>query len=232
MVSEKQKWMVVAIYAIAMAWVESAVVVYLRTMIDRIVPYQPDPLPIFVGVGWIELGREAATLVMLLTIGWVAGRTWSSRFAYAAIAFGVWDIFYYIFLVPMSGWPQSLFDWDILFLLPLPWWGPVIAPVLISMLMIIGGTLITQFGEPRTHRFLWTIGALGCLLALYTFMADAIRVADNGAEIIRTTLPGPFNWVAFILAFVLMSTPIVELARQIFAPSAPMFKQNAHSSNT
>jgi len=228
--SEKQKWVVVVIYAIAMAWVESAVVVYLRTMIDRIVPYQPDPLPIFAGLGEIELGREAATLVMLLTIGWLAGRTWYSRIAYAAIAFGIWDIFYYVFLVPMSGWPQTIFDWDILFLLPLPWWGPVIAPVLISALMILGGTLITQY-ELRTHRWLWRMAALGCFIALYTFMADTLCVAGNGVNAIRTTLPVSFNWLAFTIALAMIAAPVIDLGRQFVTQRAPMSKQNARSSN-
>jgi hypothetical protein len=230
--SEKQKLLVVTIYAIAMAWVESAVVVYLRTMIDRIVPYQPNPLPIFAGLGEIELGREAATLVMLLTIGWLAGRTWYSRLSYAAIAFGVWDIFYYILLVPMSGWPSSLLDWDILFLLPLPWWGPVIAPVSISILLIVGGIFVTQFGEPHANRLSWVLCVLGCFIALYTFMADAIRVAGNGVEAIRMSLPVTFNWLWFMIGLVMMSAPIIDLGRQIIAQQMPMYKQNARSSNT
>jgi hypothetical protein len=230
--SEKQKLLVVTIYAIAMAWVESAVVVYLRTMIDRIVPYQPNPLPIFASLGGIELGREAATLVMLLTIGWLAGCTWYSRFSYAAIAFGVWDIFYYVLLIPMSGWPSSLLDWDILFLLPLPWWGPVIAPVSISILLIVGGIFVTQFDEPRANRLSWVACTLGCLIALYTFMADAIRVASNGVEAIRMSLPVTFNWLLFMIGLVMMSAPVIELGRYIIAQHAPMYKQNARSSNT
>jgi hypothetical protein len=68
----------------------------------------------------VELVREGATLVMLLTLGMLAGRTWRTRFGYSAIAFGVWDIFYYVFLKLISDWPKSVLDWDILFLLPLP----------------------------------------------------------------------------------------------------------------
>ena len=94
----RETWLVVVVFAVAMAWVESAVVFYLRTMIDRIEPYQPNPLPVMGGLGPAELVREAATLVMLLTVGMLAGRTWRSRLGYAAIAFGVWDIFYYVFL--------------------------------------------------------------------------------------------------------------------------------------
>ncbi len=218
--SKKFAWMIVVIYAIAMAWVESAVVVYLRTLIHRIDPYQTNPLPNFGGLAQIELGREAATLVMLLTVGWLAGRTWRSRVAYSAIAFGVWDIFYYILLVPMSGWPRSLFDWDILFLLPLPWWGPVIAPASIAALMIIGGTIITQIDEVDTpfapRRWSMGIALIGAMLALYVFMADAISVASGGIGSIRTMLPTGFHWRMFGLAFALMTMPIVDMAWQLW----------------
>ena len=122
---ERQRWLVVAVFAIGMAWVEAASVYYLRAMIDRVDPYQENPLPIHGVLGPVELVREAATLVMLFSVGMLAARTWYKRLAYTAIAFGVWDILYYAFLRMICGWPRSLFDWDILFLLPLPWWGPV-----------------------------------------------------------------------------------------------------------
>jgi hypothetical protein len=118
------RWWMVVLYAIAMAWVEAAVVFYLRSMIGRIEPHQPDPLPVIGGFASVELLREFATLVMLLAVGILAGRTGRARLGYAAIAFGVWDIFYYVFLKIICGWPHSLLDWDVLFLLPLPWWGP------------------------------------------------------------------------------------------------------------
>ena len=127
-----RRWGTVVIFAMAMAWVEAAVVFYLRSMMHRLDPYQSDPLPVLGGFGPVELPREFATLVMLLAVGALAGRTWRARWGYAAIAFGAWDIFYYVFLKIMCGWPHSLLDWDVLFLLPLPWWGPVLAPVLSS----------------------------------------------------------------------------------------------------
>src|SRR5262245_47973157 len=134
-------------FAAAMAWVESACVYYLRVLVDRIEPYQPNPLPIFGTLGNVELVREGATLVMLLMVGILAGRTWRPRLGYAALAFGVWDILYYVFLRLMSGWPSSLLNWDILFLLPLPWWGPVLAPMSVAALMIVWGTLVTQWPD-------------------------------------------------------------------------------------
>ena len=134
--TSSRRWLTVVVFATAMAWVESAVVYDLRTMIDRIEPFQPNPLPIIGGLGRVELVREVATLVMLFTVGLLAGRAWRSRLGYSAVAFGVWDICYYVFLKLICGWPHSLMDWDILFLMPLPWWGPVLAPVVIALLMI------------------------------------------------------------------------------------------------
>jgi len=220
--AEKKRWIVIVIFAMAMAWVESAVVLYLRTMINRLVPYQPDPLPMMTGLGEAEIVREAATLVMLLTVGWLAGRTWRSRWAYSLLAFGVWDIFYYIFLLPLTHWPSSLLDWDVLFLIPLPWWGPVITPVAISLVLIIFGTLVSQFDQP--DRPVWpgylALGFFfgGAALALYTFMADALRVAPGGVEAIRDVLPIWFNWPLFGVALALMVAPVFDVSRQIWSP--------------
>src|ERR1041384_2725941 len=116
---------VVVLYALAMGWVESSVVFYMRSMIDRLVPYQSNPLPFAGGFGFAETVREAATHVMLLAVGRLAGRTWRSRLGYTLLAFGVWEISYYLWLMSLTAWPTSLTDWDILFLIPLPWWGPV-----------------------------------------------------------------------------------------------------------
>ena len=147
--SARTRWAVVMTFAIAMAWLEAASVFYIRTLVGRIEPYQANPLPINGPLGEVEVWREAATLVMIATLGLLAGRTWRHRAGYAAMVFGTWDIFYYVFLHVISGWPRTLVDWDVLFLLPLPWWGPVIAPVSIAVVLIIWGTLATQAGERR-----------------------------------------------------------------------------------
>src|SRR5574341_1256087 len=103
---------IIGLFAIAMAYVESAVVVYLRAMygIDdlwRDMPLRLDQYTL------IEIGREAATLVMLATIGWILGRRWQERIGHAVFVFGVWDIFYYGWLVVFIGWPRTRVDWDV-----------------------------------------------------------------------------------------------------------------------
>jgi hypothetical protein len=167
-------------------------------------------------LGDVELVREGATLLMLATVGMLAGRRWRARVGYAAIAFGVWDILYYVFLRLVSGWPASPFDWDILFLLPLPWWGPVLAPVCIAALMIVWGTLVTQWPDrvPATRftRASWGASWAGILLALWVFMADAIRALPGGSDAVRQVLPVDFNWPVFGAALVLMATPLTHAA--------------------
>jgi hypothetical protein len=210
----RSHWLVVVIFAMAMAWVESAVVFDLRTLVDRIQPYQPDPLPLVGKLGPVELVREFATLVMLFTAGVLAGKTWRARCGYMLLAFGVWDIFYYVFLKVMCGWPNSLFDWDILFLLPLPWWGPVLAPVLIATLMISWGTLavLIEHNPPRhmSKGRIWWPCLTGVAFALYVFMADALRVSAHGVSAVREVLPVWFNWPLFLVALGLMSVPVAH----------------------
>jgi hypothetical protein len=209
------RWLTVVIFAIAMAWVESAVVYYLRSLIHRIEPHQPTPLPVAGGFGFAEAVRELATMVMLLTVGILAGRNWKSRLGYSALAFGVWDIFYYPFLKVMCGWPDSLLDWDVLFLLPLPWWGPVLAPVSIALLMILWGTVVSSWQIERARDGsewkAWGLNLLGVILALYVFMADSIRVANRGLDALRDVLPQWFNWPLFCVAWALMAAPVVEV---------------------
>ena len=213
---ERMRWLVVVAFAVAMAWMESATVYYLRSLVDRVVPYQENPLPVHPVLGPVELVREAATLVMLLTTGILAGRTWRQRFAYAAVAFGTWDILYYAFLWITCGWPTSLFDWDVLFLLPLPWWGPVLAPVSIALLMIAWGTLASQWPDeaPATvvTRASWASSTIGMALALAVFMTDALHALPDRADAVRQVLPTTFNWPLFCLALVLMAAPLVHLA--------------------
>jgi hypothetical protein len=208
-------WLIVAAFAVAMAWLEAATVYYLRVLVDRLNPYQSDPLPVRGILGQVELVREAATLIMLFTVGMLAGRTWQARLGYSAIAFGVWDIFYYVFLKAIYDWPKSLFDWDILFLLPLPWWGPVLAPVCVAVLMIVWGTLVSRRAGAQSRASAastWVLCWSGIALALYVFMADALHVMHQGVDATRAVLPTSFNWLMFVIALMLMSAPVAHLS--------------------
>ena len=137
---QARKLIWVAVYAVAMAYVEAAAVVYLRR-IYGISDLLRDVAPYDARLAAVELGREAATLVMILAVGLAAGRSVQARLGFAGVAFGTWDIVYYGWLRIMLGWPDSLLASDLLFLIPLPWWGPVLSPVLVALLSIAGGAL-------------------------------------------------------------------------------------------
>lgn len=165
----------ILVFSIAMALVEAAVVVYLWAL------YYPEgfafPLPMITARHLIvELGREAATIFMLLSVAALSGKRFWEKFAYFVICFGFWDIFYYVWLKLALGWPSSLLDWDILFLIPLPWIGPVIAPVSIAIMMILAGLLIIALykrGYDFRPSFLtWVLTIIGTLTILYSFMRD------------------------------------------------------------
>jgi hypothetical protein len=133
----------VVIFGIAMAFFESAVVVYLRAI------FYPEgfkfPLEAMADYKiFIEVMREIASIFMLLSIAYLAGKKFWERFAYFMLSFGVWDIFYYLWLKVLLDWPSSVFEWDVLYLIPLPWIGPVVAPVSISVLMIIFSIIIAR----------------------------------------------------------------------------------------
>jgi len=214
--TERVRGTIVVAFAIAMAWVEAASVLYIRALVDRIEPYQANPLPINGALGNVELWREASTLVMIAALGLLAGRTWRRRAGYAALAFGVWDIFYYVFLSLISGWPKTLLDWDILFLLPLPWWGPVLAPVTIALVMVVWGTLVTQADEAATDgRWTGALAGVGIVLALAVFMTDAWLALPAGRDAVLRVLPTTFNWLLFSVAWVLIALPALQHLAQV-----------------
>jgi hypothetical protein len=217
--SPVQRTGVVVLFATAMGYLEAAVVYYLRTMVNRIVPYQADPLPNIPALALPELAREFATIVMLITVGCLAGRTWRSRIGFTLITFGIWDVTYYLFLIPLTGWPGSFLDWDILFLIPLPWWGPVLAPVSIALLMIVFGLLATllELGNPPIwpSKLTGLVCSAGILLALYVFMRDAIAAVPHGEAEVRRVLPKEFPVLAFAVAWCMMFAPVADMSWQL-----------------
>jgi hypothetical protein len=192
----------------AMAYVEAAVVAYLREMrdIDNLLEDLPTTLDRFAA---IEIGREAATVVMLLAVGWLAGRRLQDRLGYFVFAFGLWDIAYYGWLALFEGWPTSPFDWDILFLIPVPWWGPVLAPTLIAAMMCLGGAAAV-IGAVRgvPWRLTWinaAVAAAGIAVVLYTFMIDGLGAVPDGRDAVASVRPSDFQWPLFTLGFAVMS---------------------------
>lgn len=199
----------VAVYATAMAFLEAVVVVYIRGLLNitndhvELGPYVQ-----------MEMWREGATLVMLVAVGWLAGRQGVERWAYGLFAFGWWDIWYYVWLKVLIGWPRTLFDWDTLFLIPFHWWGPVLSPVLIAALICLVAVLalarLELGGALRTTPRWVGSGLMGGLLALYVFMSDSLHAWLRGQPDWHTLRPETFQWPLFLLALVLLAAPTLR----------------------
>ena len=189
----------VTVFAIAMAFAESAVVVYLRAI------YYPEgfsfPLKAFTDYKiLVEVIRELATLFMLTAVAYLAGKRFWERFAYFMFSFGIWDIFYYVWLKVLLDWPSSMFEWDVLFLIPLPWIGPVIAPISIAVLMIVFGLCIIYSFQERKGispaRASYFLASAGILIVLYSFMYDL------GATL-HQQVPMPYKYELLVMGDVL-----------------------------
>jgi hypothetical protein len=198
------------LFGATFGWVEGAVVVYLRQL------YYPDgfdfPLrEMATNVLTVELVREAATLLMLLAVACLAGRRFWERAAFFGIAFGIWDLVYYLVLKVTLGWPVTLGDPDILFLLPLPWVAPVYAPVSVAVIMIGAGLAVTWLENQgrRCHpdRWAWFLGGTGIAVLLYSFWQD--QAAGMGQAV-----PQPYPWILLLLGDALL---LAGCAREIRA---------------
>jgi hypothetical protein len=170
----------VVAFGIAMGYLEAAVVVYLRSAIETgsVVPaHDPGTLGTFEA---IEVARELATLVMIAAVGWLAGRTRLERLAWAAVVFGAWDLVYYLGLRLAIGWPPSLDTWDVLFLIPGPWVGPVWAPIVVSAALVGSGLTAARrlrAGRPIVVGPARALAALaGGGLVILGFLVDTNRV--------------------------------------------------------
>ena len=178
-------------FAVGMAFLESAVVVYLRELWDigdSLFPVLPmlDPDPRTQWLLAVEAGREAATLVMLIGVALIAARTRIQRWSVLIIAFGVWDIFYYVWLEVCLAWPASLATWDVLFLLGGQMTGPVYAPVSVSVLMVLGGVLFLRCENEghRVHfdRLFWALIWTGFVLILFSFYTNGFPSTGQETE--------------------------------------------------
>ena len=185
----------VMLYAVAMAAVEAAVVVYLRALHTGAPPLSVLAYELPGRLLAIEVGREFATVVMLFAVAAIAASNAWERFLYFALAFGVWDIFYYVWLWVFIGWPPSPFTWDILFLIPVPWIGPVIAPVIVSLCLVAGAMWLLGRPALRLSRRAWLLASLGAILILISFMLDYQHA-------LARTEPPRFRWELFLAGII------------------------------
>lgn len=215
---KKLIWLI--LFSIAMGYLESAVVIYLRAI------YYPDgftfPLtPIDSTIAITEFFREVATLVMLVGIGILTGKSSAQRLGFFLLSFAIWDIFYYIFLYIILGWPSSLMTWDILFLVPVPWVGPVITPIVVSTLMIILSSCLVHFNK-KLKRLEWLVFILGSLIVITSWVLDywnfGTKKTINGAWTLSSKhglfdstnqyIPNSFNWYIFMVGILLIALAV------------------------
>jgi len=204
-----KKLIAVSIYAFAMGYLESAVVMYLRqTAFGN--TFQVFPIRFLEPkIGRIEFVREAATIVMLLTIGYLAGKNRFQKWMFFVYTFAMWDIVYYICLKLFTGWPASFGDFDVLFLIPVVWVSPVICPILISLLLTITSTMLILIAEERKSirvRFfsIVTFGA-GSAIVFYSFTEQIFFILiHQGQKGLGHFTPSSFDWLSFSIGFTLL----------------------------
>ncbi len=199
------------LFSVAFGYVEAVVVVYIRSIyaVIRAHLYPGNANELFplltleqlrtLGPEHLlhlkaEIAREFATLLMLAGAVLSAARSVREWVAAFLLCFGIWDITFYLSLKLLLHWPASLFTWDVLFLVPVPWTGPVLTPVLVSLSMIGGGLIVLRResqGRPvHITGTRWAFILLGGVLIVAAFIWDFRNIAHGGR-------PHSFNWFLF-----------------------------------
>ncbi|MDD5327617.1 MAG: hypothetical protein PHY02_07370 [Phycisphaerae bacterium] len=189
-----KRFCIVVVFGIAFAYIEASVVVYLREIFHPsgftfpLIEFGNNPL-------WrrlllTETGREAATLVLILSSSWLFGQNRRQRFAFFLTIFAVWDIFYYVWLKVLIGWPVSVMDWDILFLMPTVWAGPVIAPVIVSFVMLVFAGIILYRYSVKSTPIDWFVFTLSAVIVITSFCVAGLHSAEADYQ-------SHFHWPLF-----------------------------------
>lgn len=211
----RNKLIWISVFGVAMAFMEASVVVYLREI------YYPKgfsfPLTeISYEIMYVEILREAATIIMLISIAALTGKTFSQKFSWFIYCFAIWDIFYYVFLYLTLSWPESLLTWDILFLIPVPWTGPVIAPVINSLTMILLALIILNASEKQKviiRPTEWTLLIIGTFIIIFSYTLDyfTYNVENKSLESFNEYIPVWFNWYVYFIGMIpiLFSTILI-----------------------
>ncbi len=193
-----KRFLIAVVFSIAFGYIEAAVVVYLRAI------FYPNgftfPLAEF-GIGplWerlllTEVGREAATLVLILTASYLFGQNHRRRFAYFLTIFAVWDIFYYVWLKVLLDWPATIMDWDILFLIPAPWASPVLAPILVSITLLVFAAIILYRSD---HARPVKVALADWLAFILAAVVVVVSFCIAGRHITKPDYQSHFYWPLF-----------------------------------
>jgi len=230
--STKKQLLYLLFFSIAMGFMEAAVVIYLRRI------YYPEgfdfPMQfIDANIAIVEILREAATLIMLVTIGILSGRSRIERFGYFLFCFAIWDISYYLFLYVFLDWPDSLLTWDVLFLIPTTWTGPVLGPLINATTMVVLALIILRNTQVHLKANFtvpeWILLISGSLIIIASYMEDYLRfmlsefsireillMANAEQQIQRAAsyIPVSYSWWKFILGEVFFLFAMVTYYRR------------------
>ena len=216
-----KKLSTVTLYSIAMGYVEAAVVIYLREMLFAN-PMQLFPLrTLDPRLAMVEIIREAMTIVMLAMVAILAGKNKFDRSMYFIYAFAMWDIFYYVFLRVAVGWPPSFTTFDVLFLIPVMWVGPVIAPLLIAALLAFASVALVaihrRVPDIRIGGLNVAIFVIGCAVVLYSFTAGVFHILYvSGPKGLESYTPKTFDWLLFFIGYLTMCAAVFRTLTDSF----------------
>lgn len=184
--SRMRWWLALLVFGVAMGALEGIVVVYLRELYypgGFAFPLAPMPRAIYLA----ELAREACTLLMLGGLAALAATGFLRQFAVFLWSFAIWDVAYYAALKVALDWPASWLTWDILFLIPVPWVGPVLSPLLYCTAMCAVGWGAWRLADAglrlRGGEVCWIAASVA--LVLWAFMEEPLQL------IARTVAPEP-----------------------------------------
>ena len=204
--------LIVSVFAISMAFLEASVVIYLRELFyPEGFTFPLKSMPDYLIL--TEFIREAATILMIVTAAWLCSASRHMRFAWFLYIFAVWDIFYYVFLKMILNWPESFFAWDVLFLIPFVWVGPVLAPVLLSLQMIGVWLIFLYFDSGKilkVHLIDYLVMAFGAVIHVINFCRDnALYILQSHNETMDILnlnyIPRSFNWWLFCIASIFIA---------------------------
>jgi hypothetical protein len=183
-----------AVLALAFGYIEGAVAHYLRMHLypggfDGAVSLVVDPHTLAV-----EVGRELCTLLLMIAVTALTEGPLPRRLASFTFVFGIWDLSYYAALWLFEGWPASPTDWDLLFLIPVPWFGPVLAPMVISAIGIVGAISVHLILARRGELVVPWLG-----FALINAALAAWEISFMGHPGPRSEFPAGYCWWLFLL---------------------------------
>jgi hypothetical protein len=205
-----------AIFAAAFGYIEGAVAHYLRLHLypegfDDAISLVVDRHTLAV-----EVGREICTLVLMAAVAALTRGPWPRRLASFVYVFAIWDLSYYAALWLFEGWPASLTDWDLLFLVPVPWFAPVAAPIAISAIGILGAILVHVLFDRRGELALpW----LGVTLVNTALVVWEISFMAHGGP--RTEFPAHYEWGLFAVGVALAFAGYLQVWRTNAASRVP-----------